>query len=113
MSNKTCIECGGWRGHHFTGCPETPEPPPSDTILSHYLICGTPKDTVRASRDGVNGWAVWQRHCDSLTQALAECRIDMAVNGLERATVDVHYSKFRETRNLRPSRLWKENTKKA
>ena len=25
MKNSTCIECGGWRGHHFTGCPETPD----------------------------------------------------------------------------------------
>jgi hypothetical protein len=25
MKKFTCIECGGTHGHHFTGCPETPE----------------------------------------------------------------------------------------
>lgn len=25
MKNRTCIECGGSFGQHFTGCPETPE----------------------------------------------------------------------------------------
>ena len=26
-NNKHCLTCGGGWGHHFLGCPETPEKP--------------------------------------------------------------------------------------
>ena len=29
---KYCSECGGYKGHHFLGCPEAPEPEEKEII---------------------------------------------------------------------------------
>jgi len=30
---KYCSECGGYKGHHFLGCPEAPEPEEKEIII--------------------------------------------------------------------------------
>jgi hypothetical protein len=31
---KYCSECGGYKGHHFLGCPEAPEPQDTKEIIN-------------------------------------------------------------------------------
>jgi hypothetical protein len=31
---KYCSECGGYKGHHFLGCPEAPEPEDTKEIIN-------------------------------------------------------------------------------
>jgi hypothetical protein len=31
---KYCSECGGYKGHHFFGCPEAPEPEDTKEIIN-------------------------------------------------------------------------------
>jgi hypothetical protein len=34
---KYCSECGGYKGHHFLGCPEAPEPEKKEIIIEIEL----------------------------------------------------------------------------
>lgn len=33
---RTCCECNGSGGHHFTGCPEMPETPDEETTTHDH-----------------------------------------------------------------------------
>lgn len=39
MKAHTCVECGGWGGHHFTGCPEMPDLEDDEDSTDHD--CGS------------------------------------------------------------------------
>lgn len=73
-------------------------------MIARYEIAGAPRDSVRCSRDGADGWTAWMTHRDNLKQALAACRKDMRNTGVKSAVVEIYYARVIETRNLRASR---------
>ena len=70
----------------------------------HYEIAGASRDSVRCSRDAVDGCTAWMTHRDNLKQALTACRENMRSVSAKSATVEIFYGRILKTINLRAAR---------
>lgn len=61
MKNYVCSECGMGHGHHYTNCPETPEPTIEETDMKTEIIdlldSGWGRDEIVREAE-IRGWNV-------------------------------------------------------